>query len=784
MLWILVLLVSTSQLSSASAAACTPCPNPEDSYEANVFDQEVEIPGVGLQTCGFVETTLPSVLQQGTEQCTIVQSIGTFCGCPVADDACSGFCSDYDHDAKVENFLGFQGYTASCTMVKSYLQSFTEGSEECSAETQRYSARCGCGGEIPDDEEDGGSRVGLFKPFSLCPDGSYPEFVDKNLAHLLEGESNEVVSAASAFVINGTFTCGRADELARGGFVPDDSVIRDSEEQRLAAGECGCPPVKNACEFCPTHDITKPDEVVPLTRVLFGVEGTCGDLERMLTQFEKTDDHCWTVRNFAFLCGCNGGTPWYLGADSETEHKTLAWIPRVSGFFSFVGSLYIIQDVLRKRFRSITGGITTYQMIMLGMSIFDLSSSMAWMVSTAAIPEYDEERESDSGIYGAVGSEASCKAQGFFLELGFIGSTAFNAVLTTFYLLTIVYGYRDAKTMPLRKYFMAIPSVLAVSLASAAIPFYEPFYVACLVQHPNSEVDRYAHEWKYLIIFSILPIGISMLVSFGNLLAIVRFVFVQNRKADRWRFGSHSFFKKHESKPDGDESSTDLASSLASATRHARTRVTWSRTEAAVFWQAFWYVMAFLLTWVIYLIGQFKPYFSSEDEKLYSFWITLLILNPLMGFWNAFVYIKPWTWLWEQQRRIQTSSTRPASSQGSEPKQVSIFGNASSNNSISLPNISSLVAKGELSVLSEHYEEENEPSAMDDFVRPRSPPTNSSSGNEAPHNLDELSDHEHDDPSTKPSSSDSDALHERERFDQQHKDEIPEALLSPSECIE
>ena len=53
------------------------------------------------------------------------------------------------------------------------------------------------------------------------------------------------------------------------------------------------------------------------------------------------------------------------------------------------------------------------------------------------------------------------------------------------------------------------------------------------------------------------------------------------------------------------------------------------RTEAAVFWQAFWYVMAFLLTWVIYLIGQFKPYFSSEDEKLYSFWITLLLLNPL-----------------------------------------------------------------------------------------------------------------------------------------------------------
>jgi hypothetical protein len=69
-----------------------------------------------------------------------------------------------------------------------------------------------------------------------------------------------------------------------------------------------------------------------------------------------------------------------------------------------------------------------------------------------------------------------------------------------------------------------------------------------------------------------------------------------------------------------------------------------SKAESVVFWQAFWYVVSFLLTWVIYLVGQFRPYFSTNDQGLYAFWIILLALNPLMGFWNAFVYAKPWTW--------------------------------------------------------------------------------------------------------------------------------------------
>ena len=614
---------------------CTPCPDPNDSYLVERLEEEIDVPGVGVVTCGFVQTALPSVLSAGSDQCITVQSIGTFCGCPVSSNACKGLCDAYDAQAVVSNFLGFQGYNARCDLVQSHLESFVEGSDDCSQKVARYSSLCGCQGDIFEDgaedlpEDTAQQQNGLFSPFSLCPDGSDPLYPEKDMMEFIsrrQNSTNPLVQLASQFSIDGKLTCEWMDQIGKGGLVPTDNFIRFSEEHLLVAGECGCPATENQCNFCPTNDITLPNEPFPLTKVVFDVEITCAEVSQMLTQYEKTDFRCWSSKNFAFLCGCNGGTAWYLGADSETEHKTLAWIPRVTGFLSFLGSVFIIQDILRKRKYEMT--VSTYHMILLGMSLFDISSSIAWMVSTAALPSYDEERESESGVYGAKGNEATCKAQGFFLELGFVGSTAFTASLTTFYVLTIIFGYKETRMRSFRKYLMIIPTVLAVALASAAIPYYRPFYVACLVSNPNSEVDRYADDWRQLIFFSILPVGTATLISVINMSWILRFVVVQNRKTERWRFQSF----------------------MASQSTHGTQQPISSpiRTDSAVFWQAFWYVVAFLLTWVIYMIGQFKPYFSGDDDKLYSFWVALLTLNPLMGFWNAFVYAKPWTWRWRQ----------------------------------------------------------------------------------------------------------------------------------------
>jgi len=109
--------------------------------------------------------------------------------------------------------------------------------------------------------------------------------------------------------------------------------------------------------------------------------------------------------------------------------------------------------------------LTMLQQIVLGMSVFDLCSSAAHMFSTLPIPEYeyfnidddDDERRMDiepipSGIYGAKGNQATCGAQGFFLQLGYT-SALYNMALSVYYLLVIKRGVRESQLQKFRLFF-------------------------------------------------------------------------------------------------------------------------------------------------------------------------------------------------------------------------------------------------------------------------------------------------------------------------------------------
>jgi hypothetical protein len=77
------------------------------------------------------------------------------------------------------------------------------------------------------------------------------------------------------------------------------------------------------------------------------------------------------------------------------------------------GSLYILWDIFSQRKKKLD---KTYPQLMVAMSIFDLSNSFALLLSTLPIPQYDEYGD-PTGIYGARGTQATCTAQGFFIQL-------------------------------------------------------------------------------------------------------------------------------------------------------------------------------------------------------------------------------------------------------------------------------------------------------------------------------------------------------------------------------
>lgn len=77
--------------------------------------------------------------------------------------------------------------------------------------------------------------------------------------------------------------------------------------------------------------------------------------------------------------------------------------------------------------------------LVLGMSFFDIIGALAWMFSTAPI--------NSDFVYGAIGTEATCKIQGWAFQIGFT-SIFYNVSLSTYYLL----GMSQASVLLLIQY--------------------------------------------------------------------------------------------------------------------------------------------------------------------------------------------------------------------------------------------------------------------------------------------------------------------------------------------
>mmetsp|Transcript_18838 Transcript_18838/g.43976 ORF Transcript_18838/g.43976 Transcript_18838/m.43976 type:complete len:784 (+) Transcript_18838:158-2509(+) len=119
----------------------------------------------------------------------------------------------------------------------------------------------------------------------------------------------------------------------------------------------------------------------------------------------------------------------YLGASTTSQKIALVWVSRASALLSFVGASYILYSTFIRNEQGKRK--TVYQQLVVGMAIFDLVTAIAWCFATAPI---DKDRA--DYIYGAKGNEATCKTQGFFIQLGF-ASVFYNVSLALYYVLVV-----------------------------------------------------------------------------------------------------------------------------------------------------------------------------------------------------------------------------------------------------------------------------------------------------------------------------------------------------------
>ena len=201
------------------------------------------------------------------------------------------------------------------------------------------------------------------------------------------------------------------------------------------------------------------------------------------------------------------------------------------------------------------------------MASFDIITAVAWSLATAPI-----DASEDQGYYveGAMGTEATCTAQAFFIQLGFT-SIFYNVSLGIYYTLVVAYGWKEFQLRRIRVYMHIGPLLVGFGLAFGAIASYHWFEYGCHIL-PTSDGPL----WQVLV-FVILPLGISIGAITFSMFLVYWKVRSQAAKTKKWSFG------------------------VGKA----------SKLEQAVFWQCFYYVLAFYISWPIL----FAVYLFSIDEN-------------------------------------------------------------------------------------------------------------------------------------------------------------------------
>ena len=301
----------------------------------------------------------------------------------------------------------------------------------------------------------------------------------------------------------------------------------------------------------------------------------------------------------------------YLGATTLSQKRALVWMSRLSAILSFGGSCFVIRNI----FSSVKRQKSVYYHLLFGMAIFDIITAVAWVFATAPISKDIDH------VYASSGTEATCKAQAFFVQLGFT-SIFYNVSLAFYYVMVVAYARKEFQLKAIQHYLHGFPLLIGLGLAFGAIPSYHWIDYGCHIL-PYSPKYNEGELWSILV-FVVLPLGFSITSISAAMLVVYWKVSRQTAKAKKWQLGKGSI----------------------------------NQLESQVFWQCLFYVLAFYITWPIL----FSVYLASVDVNgPLGLTLTVAFVAPLQGFNNFLVFVRPKALRmardrWSRLRRTQDPS--------------------------------------------------------------------------------------------------------------------------------
>lgn len=273
----------------------------------------------------------------------------------------------------------------------------------------------------------------------------------------------------------------------------------------------------------------------------------------------------------------------------------------------------------------------THNRLLVGMSCCDFVVSSWFFLTTWPIPR------GTPGIYGAVGTQASCEAQGFFSQFS-IAVVMYNASLSVYYFVKIRKHWSDTFIKRRVEPFLHLWAWLfglATSTAALVLDLYNNDSWECwIAPNPPTCQESWKHDGEstcvrgdnaslFRWVFYYAPLWTAITVVTVLMILVYRAVRSAERGVERYADGSCS-----------NSNSRKYSKRVAT--------------------QGYWYCGAFYLTWLFPTITRLTQLFGKTPYPLIL--ITAMFV-PIQGFFNCLVFIHP---RWKTLRGT-TSSTFGAS---------------------------------------------------------------------------------------------------------------------------
>mmetsp|Transcript_8141 Transcript_8141/g.14729 ORF Transcript_8141/g.14729 Transcript_8141/m.14729 type:complete len:336 (-) Transcript_8141:770-1777(-) len=328
-----------------------------------------------------------------------------------------------------------------------------------------------------------------------------------------------------------------------------------------------------------------------------------------------------------------------MGHLTLAQKKALAIIPHVTGPLSLIGSCSILYDILSDRKKKLK---RPYYRILLGISITDAIVSVWLGLSTWPIPRGTE------GVYGAIGTTASCTAQGFFVQLSVFGPI-YNLNLSIYYLLLVKYQLTEeyiAKRY--ERYMHAVALLFGLGSAILGLPLtlYNNANLWCwIAAYPSTCEDnsgrdgdipceRGKNAWLYRWVIYYGPILLMIVVVTGIMIMLTRTVRVEEKRTIEMQTEIRSQMSSIEHMPPTDVTEeqphrgSPAPTALWQTHRYERSR--------QMLHQAVFYLGVFYLTWLFVTIN--RMYQLVTGDSSYPLLVLHSMFGPLQGFLNFIVY--------------------------------------------------------------------------------------------------------------------------------------------------